>query len=263
MREIDCHILMAGRGERLQSVTGGIYDKSLVEISPKMTSLDYVYKAIEEIGINSIVFQFGASQDKHGIDNYKFLLKRGYSLQVLMEPENMQIGSGGAVELYQRLRNNRCPTLVTVPDMHYEWSTIKGFVDSHKSGSFSWYVSRNRIPEMDRYFGLMIDGKNNVVGDIGFDNQIKGTELVTKGGMVIVEKELFGKLWCEFQKESSLVDVDFFWHFLPWLERKNKDLVENGGTSILNAYIVDTPIMDIGTPQDLDYVKNYYANRRN
>lgn len=262
MKELDCHILMAGRGVRLHSVTNGMYDKALVEISPDMTSLDYVYKAISESGVNNIIFQFGEAPDKHGIDNYNFLLTRGYSRQVLMEPKEMQIGSGGAVELYQRIKNNDNPTLVTVPDMHYDWSTLKGYIESHKQNSFTWYVSNMRIPQMDRYFGLMIDSNNRVLGDIGFDKQIEGSTLVTKGGMVIVEKELFRKLWSEFQEETSLVDVDFFWHFLPWVERKNRELVELGEESILNAYIVNTLIMDIGTPQDLDYVKRYYADRR-
>lgn len=258
-KEVEAQILLAGRGVKLNSVTNGLMDKCLVPVQNNVNTLDVIMRTFREIGVNTVISHLSAAPDKHAVDTYSYLLKKGYSIEVLIEPPNIQIGSGGAIERFARLHDCQKPILAIVGDMHYDWSKFGNFIDFHKAGTISWFTSSLKMPIMEKYFGLVATKDGSVVGDtkINWGGTTDGYKVLTKGGVIIADRNMYLELFDRYTQLTGAKDVDLYWDLLPFIEEINLKRIVDNESSLLNAYDSEGVILDIGTPELLEFTRKY------
>lgn len=262
-REIDIQILLAGKGTRLLRVTKGESHKSLVSLTDSgLTALDIITTEIMNLNLGRVVYSLSQSEEKHGKQIYSFLRKSKYPVECILEREGMQIGSAGAVELFNKYGSSKKPILVLCGDMVYEWSEMKKFVDFHKPRTISWFTSSIKTPFMQKYFGLVSNKRNEILGDIklNWNSSTKNKKILMKGGAIMVDRELFKTMFQNYVDFTGKTDIDLFWDLLPYIEMVNRKNVHYKLPSILNAYDSRGIILDTGTPELLSYTKEYLKN---
>jgi len=266
-RELDIQILTAGAGTRLRSVTHGYLHKSLIPLTESgLTALDIITREIKNSDLGKIVYGLSEAKGKHGKQIYTFLRESGYSLECFVESRDTQIGSAGAINFFLKFESSKKPVLVLCGDMIYKWDTMKEFAEFHQEGTISWFTSSVENPIMQRYFGLVVNQENAVIGDIKLNwaESTSGLNVLMKGGAIIADRQLFSSLFQKYTGLTDKTDVDLFWDFLPFIETVNKNNINQGHPSILNAFDSRGIILDIGTPELLNYTKEYLnANRHN
>jgi len=262
-KEIDVQILLAGKGTRLSSVTNGELHKALIPITQSgLSTLDIITQEVLNLGLERIVYSLSQDPEKHGKQIYSFLREKKYPLEYIIERNGMQIGSAGAIELFNKYGNSNKPILVLCCDMVYDWEKMRNFIEFHKPGTISWFTSSIETPLMQKYFGLVSTTSNAVVGDIklNWNSSTQDKKLLMKGGAIIVNRQLFKTMFQNYTDLTGKTDIDLFWDLLPHIETVNRKNIQEGRTSILNAYDSKGIILDTGTPELLSYTREYLKN---
>lgn len=115
---------------------------------------------------------------------------------------------------------------------------------------------------MGNYNGMLVNDQNAVVGDeklIWWNSRNESGRLrrVAKGGAVIFDPGLYIKFYKLYVRLCSQASPDFFTGVFPMTQELNRRIISRGGKSIMNAYDSEGVILDMGTPELLEFTKSY------
>lgn len=211
-------VLAGGIGHRLQSITGCSVPKCAVSITPSFRGVDLLKRQLPR---NATI----------SADNYYYWYQRN------MPGHRMEWQSPGGVAWNIAVRNH--PVLTVAPDTIMDAGVIQAIENFHKPGTITWLGTTATRRDMDQYSGMDI-----VNGAITGRND----KSILRTPTLIIDPFILSRF-------DIKPGEDLFWDVLPRIEEENLHRVKEGKSSLLNAFIVDTPCFDYGTPERLNTLR--------
>lgn len=245
-------ILAGGKGTRLREVTQDTVPKPLVEVLPGITMLDLTIAGLLDVGVDTIVLSI--SHLRQQMLEYIHQHYADWNLDVLVEDE--ELGTGGSIRNFIQQGQNM-PFVITPADHYLEWDSTAQFLaeaDSYLPDALLYWA----VTYQDQYSqvrkNLWID---RLTGQIvhcttgqpeeqrrQIDQEMRGLERyvnLTSAGIVTINSS-------NFAQETAQLTAPFclYKYILPvWVEQ---------GLPVF-AGLVDTDVIDMGTPERLAVVR--------
>ena len=133
------------------------------------------------------------------------------------------------------------PVLIVAPDCISEISWIQDMVDMYKSGTIMWAATKHETPLMESYSGLdVVDGA--IIGRLD--------KSFIRSPIMIVDPEILR------QFVSKNGGEDFYYKIIPKMEKENYLRIKRGEKSILDVFELKVPIVDYGTSERLQFLRD-------
>lgn len=252
-------VLVGGKGTRLAEITESKLSKGLITIDNKhtVTGIEYISHLLQDTGIKEV-----------------YLCAKDYAEQYIKIAENNSYalitqrgdtGTNGAIkEVFDEFGEEN-PYLVISVDTFLSRRDLIKLLTNHKKGTISWGIAPYQYDSMSSYYGLIADNSTHaILGDIRqnwWKNwNLSNTSLYIKGAAHIIEPLIYIKAletFKRFCKKSP--PIDMYWDVFPLLEEVNRRRIMRGKDSILQGIIFDDALIDYGTPERLNLVRNLFA----
>lgn len=235
-------ILAAGFGTRLRAVSGGL-PKGLVAVRPSDNArgLDLMQECFDSIPYDEIILY--RRDDER--DAFRSVIDR-YGYAECAAAESTEKGIMKVMEKF----GHEYRYIVCAQDIHCEPQDFARFVrESSLRHAIHWGVFRDE-PSMSDYDGLIVDSATKaVIGDAAEESPREATYI--KGALHSVPPDIYREYVSDRLVGRDSNDGDFYWDALPFIRRSNRQRVEGGLPSVLNAVPFHRPIFDYGTPERL------------
>lgn len=256
-------ILAGGKGTRLKEVTRDQVPKPLVEVLPGITMLDLSIKGLISVGIGTIVIS--VSHLREQILEYIDSKYKGWNLDVLVEDE--ALGTGGSIKNFIT-RGQNVPFASLAADNYLEYRAFSEYfkeADQIISRAILYWAatfdpSYSQVP--NNIWAKMVDGGSmrmvactsglpqNIIASINRqflgDNRYSN---VTSAGIAVVNPD-------QFFAETQLEKLPFciYKQLVPRWALEGKPIF----VGLPNN---PTPVIDMGTPERLEVVRNLLRNQ--
>lgn len=216
-------VLGGGLGTRLWNITEGTIPKCEIPIRHDIRGIDILMQGLLRICMDATF-----SADRYFYHYAGFL--SGTSHRLLWQKP------GGTVEAVLQTGNT---VLSITPDCIFDATEISRMVAAHIPGTITWAVTKNKMPMMDQYIGMDLVG-NAIVG--------RTNREIIRSPLMILEPEIIKQFRAPSDRPEG---EDLFSDVMPRIEQENARRVKEKKPSILNAFLLDSPILDFGTPERL------------
>lgn len=220
-KEVEFLVLAGGMGERLKSITGQSIPKYKVPIRHDICGIDIILDELDKIkaeatfSSNSHVYQ---CEEIISSTNHRLLWQK----------------PGGITQAVLQTGNR---VLLIANDCIFPYEQLRKMIEKHQPGTISWAVTTHQTPLMDDYAGCDIVN-SNIIG--------RTDKSIIRSPTMIVDPEVLKPFVKDVAKD------DFYFTVMQKVEKENYERVKNGQRSILNAFFLNGPIMDYGTPDRLE-----------
>lgn len=227
-------ILAGGLGTRIKKIEPTV-PKALIRVS-QFPVLRYIVFELKRCGIEEFIFCLG-----HGSALLSDYIEEEFSvLKCKVIIEDKILGTGGAVSnAFDHLGHD---TYLVVNGDTYLSYDVQGFSDFHFSQSSGFSLVSIKMDVSSR-FGNLDFNKKKV---IKFNEKGQRTSGWINAGHYLINSSLYS----QFRLDCDFSGVNAF-----SIEKLMEQLAENGK---LYGYKVDTPFIDIGVPQDLNFARNEF-----
>lgn len=216
-------VLGGGLGTRLWNITGGTVPKCEIPIRHDVRGVDILLQGLQQTGMEATF-----SADRYFYRYASFLA--GTSHRLLWQKP------GGIVEAVLQTGN---AVMSITPDCVFDATAIPRMIAAHIPGTITWAVTKYKVPLMDQYKGMDLVG-NAIIG--------RTNREIIRSPLMILEPEIIK----QFRAPSNRPEgEDLFFDVMPRIEQENARRVKEKKSSILNAFLLDSPVLDYGTPERL------------
>jgi len=224
-KETEFMVLAGGQGKRLKDITEQTIPKCEVQIQNGVRGIDIILSQLNGIGVNATF------SSNNYFYKYQHLLENTDHHMLWQKP-------GGITQAVLQTRNR---VLTIASDCIFPFEQLLKMVEIHRPGTITWAITKHRLPSMSEYEGCDVTN-GNIVG--------RNDTSIIRSPTIIADFDILRSF-----VENPETD-DLYCTVLRRAEEENLRRLTNGQTSILNAFFLNGPIIDYGTPQRLDEAAN-------
>jgi NDP-sugar pyrophosphorylase family protein len=219
-KEVEFLVLAGGLGERLKSITEQSIPKYLLPLRHNTRGIDVILDQLDSIKTGSTFIS----------NNYFYQCE-----EIIKETNHRMLWQkpGGITQAVLQTGNR---VIIIASDCIFPFEQLKRMVEEHQPGTISWAVTKHKSPLMSDYAGCDVIN-NNIIG--------RSNNSIIRSPTMIIDPEILKPFVYDTEKE------DLYYTVMQRVENENLKRISKGQRSILNAFYLDGPIMDYGTPDRL------------
>lgn len=235
-KKLKAVILVGGLGTRLRPIIGE-FPKPMVEIGGK-PFLERLLCFLKKQCIKDIIFCVGYKNEiikDFFKDGSKWDIKISYAI------EEELLGTGGAIKNAAKYISN-CDTILILNGDSFINFDLDQFLDFHiqKKSAFSILVTKSK--EKGRFANILLD-KNSKLTLYKEKEEIQNKNNFISAGIYLIDKKILN-----FIPNNKVFSLEY--DLMPDLMSQNIDIY---------GYKSKNELIDIGTPQSLDYFKKNHS----
>jgi NDP-sugar pyrophosphorylase family protein len=220
IKEVEFLVLAGGQGERMKSITGQSIPKCALPVRYGIRGIDVILNQLDLIKADAT---FGSNNHFY---QYEEIIKGTNHRMLWQKP-------GGITQAVLQTGNR---ILIIASDCIFPFEQLRRMIEQHQQGTISWAVTKYKSPLMSDYAGCDVVN-NNIIG--------RSNDSIIRSPTMVIDFEVLKPFVYDAEKE------DLYYTVMRRVEKENLSRVVNGQKSILNAFFLDGPIMDYGTPDRL------------
>lgn len=138
--------------------------------------------------------------------------------------------------------------LAVATDCLFPFSDIPDMIAQHQPGTITWAATRHSYAGMDEYRGMDVLASKAIIG--------RGDQSIIRAPLTLIDVEIAKPFTranpSQGEGESLYFDV------LKRVEQENLRRITIGQKSILNAYFLNGPVVDFGSPKRLFQLRSQF-----